>query len=291
MIQMTMNVDAVYLIQVANNKSFIPLNGSNISWNNLGAGNRSTGTVGTVGGGKLLEGPTKVELNCVASSKKSARSSEYELFDESTHQVRRQGSSWICTDEGCRPHRLGDQLLEAVEPEWERDLPIISEMLSYVRQGDPAPPQSPNQCALFTCSQATEENDFYEPTIAEMALQPAKSSALLCHTFQGSVNELSSGAGSPYRSAVVMPIRSAFTGHRSSGQSEQPWAYFVVLTASRTKQFSIHERIYLKNFGSCLITEVLKRRVEAADKAKGVFIKRYRYFFLVFSFFFFPRLY
>ncbi|KAI8603639.1 hypothetical protein EDD21DRAFT_301983 [Dissophora ornata] len=53
----------------------------------------------------------------------------------------------------------------------------------------------------------------------------------------------------------------------------EPWAYFVVLSSSHTKQFSVHERIYLKNFGSCLVTEVLKRRVEAADKAKGVFIK------------------
>ncbi|KAK3845133.1 MAG: hypothetical protein J3R72DRAFT_364949 [Linnemannia gamsii] len=54
---------------------------------------------------------------------------------------------------------------------------------------------------------------------------------------------------------------------------DEPWAYFIILSASHTKQFSFHERIYLKNFGSCMVTEVMKRRVEAADRAKGTFIK------------------
>ncbi|KAF8933287.1 His Kinase A domain containing protein [Dissophora ornata] len=269
MIQATMNVDAVYLVQASANKSFMPLNGSNVVWNYLGAGSRATGSVGTAGGAEPRQNTSRPALTCLASSKTS-------VLDESVHMARRQGDTWICNNEGCRPHRLGDVLHTTVEPDWDRDLPIVLEMLSYVRQEKPVPVRTLEQCPLFSCSTSSEVNDFFRPSKTESASAAPKvsnRSTLLCHTFQGTLPELSAGSNSPYKSCVVIPIRGASSANRATNKVEEPWAYFVVLSSSHTKQFSVHERIYLKNFGSCLVTEVLKRRVEAADKAKGVFIK------------------
>ncbi|KAF9933626.1 His Kinase A domain containing protein [Modicella reniformis] len=271
MIRASMNVDAVYLVQTTTPGISIPLSRPSRSWGKLGTNGRSKGSAGTLGGGEMLT-PPKMMLTCLASSKMPADTSRDTHFDGLSHRVRRQGNSWICTDEGCRPHRLGDQLLNAVEPEWERDIPIISEMLSYLRQEKPVPTRDPGQCSLFTRSQASEEEDIYESS-SDASIHGIKSERLLCHTFQGTLPDLSAGHSSPFRSCVVMPIRGASPGINTPIQDEEPWAYFVVLSSSRTKQFSGYERIYLKNFGSCLITEVLKRRVEAADTAKGTFIK------------------
>jgi len=268
MIQASMNVDAVYLVQTTTSKTSIPLSRSNRSWGKLGTSERSKGSVGTLGGGELLV-PPKLTLKCLSTSQQQADSGKDTNLDDFAQQVQRTSNSWICTDEECRPHRLGDELLSAIGPDWDRDHPIILEMLSYVRQETPVPTREQGQSPLFTYSQASEEEDIDESS--SNSSHGIRSKRLLCHTFQGTLSDLSAGPNSPFKSCVVMPIR----GASPVSQDEEPWAYFVVLTSSRTKQFSMQERIYLKNFGSCLVTEVLKRRVEAADKAKGTFIQRF----------------
>ncbi|KAI1318010.1 His Kinase A domain containing protein [Mortierella claussenii] len=273
MIQETMNIDAVYLVQVSDNKSYIPMSGSNVVWNYLGVGARPTGSVGTVGSEGLLQDPSKCSLTYLASSKSSSKSNGFPM-DGVKHSTRLQGKSWICTDKSCRPHRLGEAHPDAVEPLWERDMPLISEMLGYVRQETPLPMPAPGMCSLYVVSPNFDDHEIPAHAIGSLPLTgESKRKSLLCHTFQGTLQQLSAGQGSPYKSSIVMPIRGASSANRTTTLSEEPWAYFVVLTSTHTKQFSLHERMYLKNFGSCLVAEVLKRRVEAADKAKGVFIK------------------
>ncbi|KAF9988569.1 His Kinase A domain containing protein [Mortierella antarctica] len=273
MIRMTLNVDAVYLVQVESNQSFIPLSGSDVVWNYLGPGSARRAPVGTASGdndGHIQTSPDLV-LSCLASSQNMQEPSARSIFDQATKQAKREGNSWICTDEGCRPHRLGDVLSSAVEPEWGRDLPVIKEMVGYVRQEHQAPQGTSGP--LYTCCKS--ESDWFNPSsdTTNATHKDTMRRSHLCHTFQDTLSALSAGATSPYKSCVVMPVHGAPASDMSPKDDSEPWAYFVVLSSSRTKQFTLHERIYLKNFGSCLITEVLKRRVEAADKAKGVFIK------------------
>lgn len=279
LIQATLNVDAVYLVQAADNQSVIPPSGSSIVWNYLDAAGRRKGSVGVVSGGRTLDDQPNTAVICLASSKKNPEIHKRPVLDEKVQQAKRNGNSWVCTEEGCRPHRLGDSLLNAIEPAWERDMPVIKEMLGYVRREIPVPTHLDGRNRLFTCSAGKDviEHDWFEtgaPGIA--SLKDASRRKLLCHTFQGTVPSLVAGSGTPYQSCVIVPILGPpMANSLQPSTDDQPWAYFVILSSSRTKQFSFHERIYLKNFGSCLITEVLKRRVEAADKAKGVFIKRY----------------
>ncbi|KAG0083847.1 His Kinase A domain containing protein [Podila epicladia] len=277
LIQATLNVDAVYLVQAADNQSVIPPSGSSIVWNYLDSAGRRKGSVGVVSGGRTLDDQPNTAVICLASSKKNPEIHKRPVLDEKVQQAKRKGNSWVCTEEGCRPHRLGDSLLDAIEPVWERDMPIIKEMLGYVRREIPVPGHLDGRNRLFSCSAGKDviENDWFErgaPGIA--SLKDASRRKLLCHTFQGTVPSLVAGSGTPYQSCVIVPILGPpMANSLQPSTDDQPWAYFVILSSSRTKQFSFHERIYLKNFGSCLITEVLKRRVEAADKAKGVFIK------------------
>ncbi|KAF9291415.1 His Kinase A domain containing protein [Mortierella alpina] len=272
MIRMTLNVDAVYLVQVESNQTFIPLSGSDVVWNYLGPGSARRASAGTARGDQdeHEQTPPGLVLSCLASSQTMQGPAAQSIFDQATKQTKREGDSWICTDEGCRPHRLGDVLSNAVEPEWARDLPVIKEMVGYVRQEQQAPQVTSGP--LYTCCQS--ERDWFNPRSDTTTTdKDTMRRSHLCHTFQGTLSELSAGATSPYKSCVVMPVHGAPASDMSPKDDAEPWAYFVVLSSSRTKQFTLHERIYLKNFGSCLITEVLKRRVEAADKAKGVFIK------------------
>ncbi|KAF9967953.1 His Kinase A domain containing protein [Mortierella alpina] len=273
MIRMTLNVDAVYLVQVESNRTFIPLSGSDVVWNYMGPGSARRASAGTVADD--MDGheqkPPGLVLSCLASSQDMQGPAAQSIFDQATKQAKRDGDSWVCTDEGCRPHRLGEVLSNAVEPEWGRDLPVIKEMVGYVREEQQAPQGTSGP--LYTCCQS--ESDWFNPSpdATNGTNKDTMRRSHLCHTFQGTLAELSAGATSPYRSCVVMPVHGAPASDMCPKDDAEPWAYFVVLSSSRTKQFTLHERIYLKNFGSCLITEVLKRRVEAADKAKGVFIK------------------
>ncbi|KAF9290342.1 His Kinase A domain containing protein, partial [Mortierella alpina] len=273
LIQATLNVDAVYLVQASSSQSAIPPSGSSIVWNYLDAAGRRKGSVGIVKGGQSFNDAPNTTLLCLASSQKSSETAP--VLDEKVHHTRRQGSAWVCTDEGCRPHRLGESLLNAVEPVWERDLPIVKEMLGYVRQEIPTPQSQPGQTRLFTYSlgQDAFENDWSGSSSSAPLFNNPSRRRLLCHTFQGTLPTLSSGAHTPYHSCVIVPILGPAMAHSTRSADDEPWAYFIILSASRTKQFTFHERIYLKNFGSCLVTEVMKRRVEAADKAKGTFIK------------------
>ncbi|KAF9916278.1 His Kinase A domain containing protein [Lobosporangium transversale] len=277
MIQGTLIVDAVYLVQVSPSKSFIPANESSVVWNYLGVGTRPKGAIGTVGGDEPVMDMSDWTLTCLASSAKPTEPGIFPNLGKSTQHVRREGKSLICADGGCRPHRVGELHADAVEPHFERDKPIISEMLRYVRQEKKPPPHKPSKCPLYVVSQNFDGHEIDPTTINDTSQNPAiKRISLLCHTFQSTLQELKAGKGSPFKSSIVMPIRgaSSSSSNYTRTSSEEPWAYFVVLTSSYTKQFTIHERMYLKNFGSCLITEVLKERMEAADKAKGVFIKR-----------------
>ncbi|KAF9104079.1 His Kinase A domain containing protein [Mortierella sp. AM989] len=273
MIQTTLNVDAVYLVQTSFNKSIIPISGSNVVWNYLGAEDRTSGFTGIVGGDESPQDTSSWRLACIACSKKLADADELSMSNVSIQGAHREGKSWICTDEGCRPHRLGELRPNAVDPLWSRDMPVISEILSYVRQEKSLSPPSPGKCPLFTCYQNSDDEDLSIVATEDLVHKSNQRKSILCHTFQGTLRELSTGYNSPYKSCVVMPIHGSSSASHTTSGSAEPWAYFVVLTSSHTKQFSVHERIYLKNFGSCLITEVLKRRIESADKAKGVFIK------------------
>lgn len=278
LIQATLNVDAVYLVQASSDQSIIPPSGSSVVWNYLDAAGRRKGSVGIVKGGQALSDAPNTALVCLASSQKNTDIFSHPVLDEKVQHTKRQGSAWVCTDEGCRPHRLGDSLLNAIEPVWERDMPVIKEMLGYVRQEIPTPPQMPGQSRLFSYSQGQDaiENDWFgASTSIPSLIKESNRRRLLCHTFQGTIPQLSSASSTPYQSCVVVPILGPTMAHSQSSTEDEPWAYFVILSASHTKQFSFHERIYLKNFGSCMVTEVMKRRVEAADRAKGTFIKRY----------------
>lgn len=270
MIQATLGADAVYLVQAGPNNSFLSQAGSGVSWNLWSSKTLTKGALGTVGGVEGLMDYPALALECLASS-------TCQLIDEPVRSAQRQGNSWVCAEKGCRPHRIRDFQREMTEPIWERDLPVISEAMRYVRQLKSAPTRLPDQCPLYTCCPESEENNWFESARSSSRspsrVDDSARSGLLCHTFQGTVPELDAGPSSPYKSCVIMPIRGASTD-RTHIRDDEPWAYFVVLTASPSKQFLSHERIYLKNFGSCLVTEVMKRRIEAADKAKGIFIKK-----------------
>ncbi|KAG0281468.1 His Kinase A domain containing protein [Linnemannia exigua] len=272
MIQATLGADAVYLVQVGSNKSFLPQAESGVSWNLWRSTTRSKkGAVGTVGGAESLMDSPGLTLECLASSTR-------QVIDEPVRNARRQGTAWVCAEVGCRPHMIRDFQQEMAEPDWERDLPVISEAMYYVRQLKSAPVRQPAECPLYTCCPGAEENNWFEATHSPVCSSSSRADdialpGLLCHTFQGTLPSFEAGVGSPYKSCVVMPIRGASSADQSSVRVDEPWAYIVVLSSSPTKQFLPHERIYLKNFGSCLVTEVMKQRIEAADKAKGIFIK------------------
>ncbi|KAG0286789.1 His Kinase A domain containing protein [Linnemannia gamsii] len=270
MIQATLGADAVYLVQTGPNKSFLPQAGSGVSWNLWSSKNVTKGSVGTVGSAEDLMDYSDLALECLASSTR-------QLIDEPLRDAQRQGKSWVCSEKGCRPHRIRDFQQDIIEPIWERDLPVISETMRYVRRLRSAPTRLPGQGPLYTCCPDSEENNWFESARSSSRpsgrVDDSARSGLLCHTFQGTLPELDAGPSSPYKSCVIMPIRGASSTDYTHVRNEEPWAYFVVLTASPSKQFLSHERIYLKNFGSCLVTEVMKRRIEAADKAKGIFIK------------------
>ncbi|KAG0292252.1 His Kinase A domain containing protein, partial [Dissophora globulifera] len=273
-IQATLNVDAVYLVQATTNQTPILQSGSPVVWNYLDVAGRGKGSVGIVRGAQVVGDATHTSLACLASSRKSSRTFTRPVFDEENQYAKRQKSAWVCTDEGCRPHRLGDALLNAKEPVWERDLPIIKEMLGYVRQEIPTPALTPGQNSLYTCFQGQDmiEKERFAAAGGGPKSYKEHHQRLLCHTFQGTLPLLAAGSTTPYQSCLVVPVLGPSSSHGTQTDDE-PWAYFVILSATRTKQFSFHERIYLKNFGSCIVTEVMKRRVEAADKAKGTFIK------------------
>ncbi|KAF9995348.1 His Kinase A domain containing protein, partial [Modicella reniformis] len=273
MIQATLNVDAVYLVQASPCQSVIPCTGSSVVWNYLDAAGQCKGSVGIVKGGQVFSGKPTLELLCLASSQKEPNTST-RLYDEKYQHTKRNESSWVCTAEGCRPHRLGDVLLDAKEPAWERDLPVIKEMLGYVRQE--VNESSKSHGCLFTTMPDHDavENDWFGASPSPNIAKDLRCRKLHCHTFQGTVPSLSAATGTPYQSAVIVPVQGPSSSSQGGITTDgEPWAYFVILSASRTKQVSFHEKVYLKNFGSCLVTEVMRRRVEAADKAKGTFIK------------------
>ncbi|KAF8947526.1 His Kinase A domain containing protein [Haplosporangium gracile] len=269
MVQATLGADAVYLVQAGPNKLFIPQAGAGVSWNLWNSKTSTKGAVGTVGGVETME-HSGLALECLASSSP-------QLIDEPVRNARREGTSWICAETGCRPHRIRDFQQEMAGPDWERDLPIISEAMCYVRQLKSAPVRQSGQCPLYTCCPGSEENNWFESvrssSHSSIRVEDSARPGRLCHTFQGTLQEFEAGSSSPYKSCVIMPIRGASSADYTRVRDDEPWAYFVVLTSSPNKQFLPHERIYLKNFGSCLVTEVMKRRIEAADKAKGTFIK------------------
>ncbi|KAF9974635.1 His Kinase A domain containing protein [Actinomortierella ambigua] len=277
-IQATLDVDAVYLVQASSrNHPVMPSSGPFVVWNYLESTGRQKGSVGVVSGGQPVEGAPELHLVCLASSRKDSPVYRQPILDDLAQRAKRDGDGWVCNEEGCRPHRLGDHILQAIEPSWERDMPLMKEMLSYVRQEAPCPRQ-PNGNYLFSCTQGSDamDGEWFFGSGHHGSNAPPKEGhcqKLLCHTFEGTLPQLANGTKTPFESSIIVPILGPPSGNPSSGLDAQPWAYFVIMSSSKTKQFSVHERIYLKNFGSCLITEVLKRRVEAADKSKGVFIK------------------
>ncbi|CAG8783207.1 5985_t:CDS:1, partial [Acaulospora morrowiae] len=64
-------------------------------------------------------------------------------------------------------------------------------------------------------------------------------------------------------SGIVVPI---------FDNSQNAFGFFIVLTKDPHRQFEEEERVYLGNFGVNVVSEVLKRRVIVADRAKSAFI-------------------
>ncbi|CAG8512327.1 1095_t:CDS:10 [Ambispora leptoticha] len=65
------------------------------------------------------------------------------------------------------------------------------------------------------------------------------------------------------QSGIVVPIYD---------NSQNAFGFLIALTTDASRQFEDEERVYIGNFGVNVVSEVLKRRVIVADRAKGVFI-------------------
>ncbi|CAG8469785.1 11319_t:CDS:2 [Ambispora gerdemannii] len=65
------------------------------------------------------------------------------------------------------------------------------------------------------------------------------------------------------QSGIVVPIYD---------NSQNAFGFLIALTTDTSRQFEDEERVYMGNFGVNVVSEVLKRRVIVADRAKGVFI-------------------
>ncbi|CAG8556406.1 6367_t:CDS:2 [Funneliformis mosseae] len=64
-------------------------------------------------------------------------------------------------------------------------------------------------------------------------------------------------------SGIVVPIYD---------DSQNAFGFLIAMTKDPLRQFEDEERVYLSNFGVNVVSEVLKRRVIVADRAKGTFI-------------------
>jgi signal transduction histidine kinase len=65
------------------------------------------------------------------------------------------------------------------------------------------------------------------------------------------------------QSGIVVPIYD---------DSQNAFGFLIAMTKDPHRQFEDEERVYLSNFGVNVVSEVLKRRVIVADRAKGAFI-------------------
>jgi signal transduction histidine kinase len=64
-------------------------------------------------------------------------------------------------------------------------------------------------------------------------------------------------------SGIVVPIYD---------DTQNAFGFLIAMTKDPQRQFEDEERVYLSNFGVNVVSEVLKRRVIVADRAKGAFI-------------------
>ncbi|CAG8612895.1 4489_t:CDS:2 [Paraglomus brasilianum] len=78
---------------------------------------------------------------------------------------------------------------------------------------------------------------------------------------------------------ALPPIPALFPSHMQSGivvpvygSSNRAFGFIIALTKDRLRQFDDEERVYLGDFGVNIASEVLKRRVIVADRAKSAFV-------------------
>ncbi|RIA87178.1 hypothetical protein C1645_726702 [Glomus cerebriforme] len=83
------------------------------------------------------------------------------------------------------------------------------------------------------------------------------------YIYQNSLPPLPTLFPNDVHSGIVVPIYD---------NSQNAFGFLIVMTKDSQRQFEDEERVYLSNFGVNVVSEVLKRRVIVADRAKGAFI-------------------
>ncbi|KAF0558228.1 two-component system sensor protein [Gigaspora margarita] len=83
------------------------------------------------------------------------------------------------------------------------------------------------------------------------------------YIFQNALPQLPTLFPNDMCSGIVVPIYD---------NAKNAFGFIMALTKSPLRQFEDEERVYLGNFGVNIVSEVLKRRVIVADRAKGAFI-------------------
>ncbi|CAG8466802.1 1787_t:CDS:2 [Dentiscutata erythropus] len=83
------------------------------------------------------------------------------------------------------------------------------------------------------------------------------------YIFQNALPQLPTLFPNDMCSGIVVPIYD---------NAKNAFGFLIALTKDPLRQFEDEERVYLGNFGVNIVSEVLKRRVIVADRAKGAFI-------------------
>ncbi|CAG8519298.1 3351_t:CDS:2 [Paraglomus occultum] len=83
------------------------------------------------------------------------------------------------------------------------------------------------------------------------------------YIFQNALPPIPALFPSNMQSGIVVPVY---------GSSNRAFGFIIALTKDRLRQFDDEDRVYLGDFGVNIASEVLKRRVIVADRAKSVFV-------------------
>ncbi|CAG8529399.1 16894_t:CDS:2 [Acaulospora colombiana] len=127
-----------------------------------------------------------------------------------------------------------------------------------------SPPEPPTKRLKFLASSGL--------TISPDAINTPNTTSFLTHLMQ------TYSQGYIFQNALP-PIPTLFPCDMHSGivvpiydNSRNAFGFLIALTKDLVRQFEEEERVYLGNFGVNVVSEVLKRRVIVADRAKGAFI-------------------
>ncbi|CAG8511561.1 25915_t:CDS:2 [Gigaspora rosea] len=97
----------------------------------------------------------------------------------------------------------------------------------------------------------------------ELPTKNLKFLAAAGYIFQNALPQLPTLFPNDMCSGIVVPIYD---------NAKNAFGFLIALTKNLSRQFEEEERVYLGNFGVNIVSEVLKRRVIVADRAKGAFI-------------------